>query len=327
MLAKTENRSLRQAIIEPRPLDQNPAAVYIASLSPGSRRTMRQALDVIAGLLTGNADCLSCNWAALRYQHTTAVRAKLAENYSPATASKMLVALRRVLHEAWRLGQMSAANYEKARDIASVKGESLLKGRGLQSGEVRALLEVCENDPSPAGMRDAAVIAVMYQAGLRRAEVVSLDLENYDPETGMLEILHAKRNKQRTAYLTNGAVLAVADWLAVRGNEPGPLFHPINKSKRIQNKRLSDQAIYYVLVERAEQAGVKDVSPHDLRRTFVSDLLDAGADISTVAKMAGHSNVSTTSRYDRRGEVSKQKAAGLLHVPYHGSKKASSRKS
>ncbi|NEQ26795.1 MAG: integrase, partial [Microcoleus sp. SIO2G3] len=85
----------------PPPLTQHPAAVYLTQLGFGSRRTMRQALDAIARLLTQNqADALTLDWSALRYPHTAAIRAILMETYAPTTANKMLCALRRTLKEA-----------------------------------------------------------------------------------------------------------------------------------------------------------------------------------------------------------------------------------
>jgi site-specific recombinase XerD len=102
-----------------------------------------------------------------------------------------------------------------------------------------------------------------------------------------------------------------------RGIRP-PLFLPVDKGGTIHRRRMTDQAVLVVLRKRAGQAGVSAFSPHDLRRTFISDLLDCGADLATVQRLAGHSNVSTTARYDRRGEKAKKKAAELLHVPYAG---------
>lgn len=300
---------------EMRPLDQNPAAVYLATLGIGGRRTMRQALDVIAEMITGSPECLFINWAALRYQHTAAVRAVLASRYQPATANKMLSALRGVLRQAWKLGQMSAEDYQRARDVENVTGTTLPAGRELVSGELYALLTACGQDETAAGVRDAAMIAVLYAGGLRREEIAHLILQNYEPVSGKLT-LRGKRNRERTVYLTGGAAEALNDWLLRRGYGEGPLFYRVNKGGRIVFQPLSSQAVYNMLKKRAGEANVEDFSPHDLRRTFVSDLLDAGADIAIVAKMAGHASVNTTARYDRRPEDAKKKAAGLLHVPY-----------
>jgi site-specific recombinase XerD len=301
-------------------IDQNAAAIYLTSLnSEAGRRTMRQALNLCAGLLSsGNADALSFAWHELRFQHVTAIRAKLTEVYKPASVNKTLAAVRGVLKSAWQLGQMSAEDFHKAASVKGVKNDTLPAGRELTSGEITALMSDCERDTTNAGARDAAIIGLMYSCGLRREEVVTLDLADFDNESGRL-VVRGKGNKERTAWLTGGAARAVADWLTVRGDMPGALFVAVNKSGRIVNyKNMTPKTIYKMLAKRANEAGVKSFSPHDMRRTFVSDLLDAGADITTVSKMAGHSSVTTTARYDRRPEEAKRKAASLLHVPYMG---------
>ena len=83
------------------PMDQHPAAVYLARLAPGSRRAMRNALETVSRIASdGQRDAQAMPWASLRYQHTTAIRTRLLERFSPATANKILAALRGVLREA-----------------------------------------------------------------------------------------------------------------------------------------------------------------------------------------------------------------------------------
>lgn len=301
--------------VERSALDRNACAVYLAHLTPRSRRTMHGALEVIAGILSnGKARALEIEWGAVRFQHAAAVRSVLAERFKTKYANLVLAALRGVLFYAWRLEQMTAEDYARAKDLDPIKGESLPRGRALTAGEIAALFDACANDSTPAGARDAALLALL-RLGLRRAEVCGLELGDWDRATGAL-VIHGKGNKERTAYIESGALAALDDWLHVRGQNPGALLCPVSKSGEIERRALTPQAIYNALAKRAEQANVKNISPHDLRRTFVSDLLDAGADIATVQKMAGHKNVSTTALYDRRGEVAKQRATGLLHVPY-----------
>lgn len=290
------------------PLDQNPAAVYLARLAPKSRRTQQQSLEAIAHLFGNGA--LEMSWAGLRYQHTAAIRSKLAEQYAPATANRMLSALRGTLKEAWRLGLMSAEDQARAADVQNIKAQTLPAGRSLSKGEVLALMQTCIQDASPAGYRDAAILSIL-RAGLRRSEVVCLDIKDYSPDTGGLTV-QGKGRKTRLCYVSKGGIVYIDRWLELRGHEPGALLLPIDRWGTIQQRRLTDQAVLTILEKRGKLAGFNNFTPHDYRRTFVSDLLDAGVDIATVQKLAGHSSPQTTSRYDRRGEAAKRKAADLL---------------
>lgn len=299
------------------PLDQNPAAIYLASLRQSGRQTMRTGLNTVAAIISGGKhDALSLPWQNLRYQHTAALRAQLQERYSPATTNKILSAVRRVLKEAWRLGQIPSEDYQRAVDFKNVSGSRLPAGRALKDKEVKNLLTNCQNDDRPLGKRDLAILALLYAGGLRRSEVVALDLKDYDNEENAVRVRSGKGDKERIVYLAEGIQKPLSAWIAIRGREAGPLFCPISwKGKLLLKRRLSDQSIAYLLGQRVKASGIDPASPHDFRRTFISNLLDAGADISTVQQLAGHASVTTTARYDRRGAEAKKKAARLLNVP------------
>ena len=303
--------------ITPAQTSANPALVYLASLpSPESRRVMASALNRIADMVKPGATLEAFPWEALRFEHVNAIRSALMERYKPATVNRHLAALKGVLKAAWRMGLISDADYMRAVDVKGVRGETLPAGRMLDAGEVAAVVAACKADASPAGARDAALLAVLLAGGLRRAEVVALNVEDYNPETGELTVRHGKGRKERVVWLTNGARRAVNAWLEVRGPEPGPLFLPVNKGGRIIPKRMTSQAIYNALQKRAKQAGVTKFTPHDMRRTFASTLLDNGADLAVVSALMGHANITTTARYDRRGEEAKRAAANLFHFPF-----------
>ena len=281
---------------------------------------MRLALNAIARLLTNDeCDALSLDWSKLRYQHTAAIRAVLMEKHSTATANRMLCALRRVLKEAFRLGLMSADDYGHAADIKNVRGDSPLRGRVLKTSEIAALLQDCLNDGDLIGVRDAALIAVLSGSGLRRSEMVALNLGDFDPENSSLLVRLGKGGKSRTVYLPLGAVSALDAWLTVRGDAPGALISPVIRGGRVEIRRITDQAVMVILRKRAKSAGVASFSPHDFRRTFITNLLSAGVDVLTVSRLAGHSDPATTQKYDLRPEVAKRQAVQQhLHVPYDG---------
>ena len=129
--------------------------------------------------------------------------------------------------------------------------------------------------------------------------------------------MRGKRNKTRSVPIEDGGAKdALADWLYLRGDWLGSLFVRIKKGNHVTKQGLTDQGIYHILNTRSKEARTAKFTPHDLRRTFAGDLLDAGADLATVQQLMGHANANTTAGYDRRGEKAKRSAVKKLHVPY-----------
>jgi site-specific recombinase XerD len=312
--------------------ERDPYRVYLDRLdSAASRRTMRGCLDRIARIIamdeTGTVTGAGRPWWQLRYEHTTRIRAELrnrtAEHggpaYSPASVNKHLVALRQVLRECWRLGLMTAEDYQRAADLKSVEGSRLPRGHHLPGDALGAVLAVCGADTSPAGARDGALLAVLYTTGARRAEIAGLALADYDPAERSLRV-RGKRGKERLVYVTVEAAARLDAWIAVRGRTPGALFPPISRGGRCRGTdgrfaHPTGQAIAGILTRRLEQADVAPHTPHDFRRTFIGELLDAGVDLATAQQLAGHASPATTARYDRRPQRRRREAVDRLRLP------------
>jgi len=292
-------------------------AGYLAGLAPASRRSQTAALRRIAGIL-GESSPADVEWHRLPPAALDAVRSRLAAEVAPATANRHLAAIRGVLRQAWRHGLLDLDTMTRMQDIRPVKGSRLLAGRMIPVEEQQAFFAACAEDESPAGARDAAVFGIMIGAGPRRQEVANLDLASLDRSDWSIRLV-GKGGKERRFFLRNGTKSAMQAWLDVRGDAPGPLFHPVHRSGSVQRGRgMTSQAIYNLLETRSAAAGVPAIRPHDCRRTFISTALDRGIDISTVAGMVGHASVQTTSAYDRRGERAAEAAAAAMSVPYLG---------
>jgi integrase len=299
------------------PANLRPALVYLGGLLATSRVTMRSDLDTASRWLSaGSCDAETMPWWMLRRPHTNALRAWLLSTYQPATCNRILSAVRGALRTAWELELLSHEDMARACAVKSVKGgNSEPAGRALTDGEIAALLRVCRADPSPAGPRDAAIIGLGTYGTLRREEIARLPFEAYDAEAATMRVV-GKGRKVRKVYLTAGLCVAIDEWLSLRGGHPGPLFLAIRKGGAILRSGISGAAVYGVLGKRAAEAGVKSVRPHDMRRTCITNMIDAGVDSITIADQSGHENVNMVARYDRGKDRRKRDAAGRLHMAW-----------
>jgi len=297
---------------------KNPARVYLAGLAKSGRRTVDAQLRGVAKMV--GADSIDAvPWHLLKHEHVVALKTKSLElGKSPATVNLLLAGIRGAVRTAWNMGLMTAEDLARIEAVKGVKSHTEPKGRRITSGELGAVMKGIKSE-TPSGKRDAALIALAYCGGLRRQEIANLQVENVSDlgEEMEITIKAGKGRKDRVLFLNNGGADAVRDYLSVRGDSSGFLFWASLKGGQLtENSKMTDQAVYARIKRCAKVAGVKSLSPHDMRRSFVSDMLDGGVDISTVAAMAGHSSVATTQRYDRRGDEAKRKAAKALHLPY-----------
>ena len=223
------------------------------------------------------------------------VRAYLAmlrnTDYSKSTVARKLATLRSFYKFLVRQGEMESSPVAVIRTPRQDKRLPTC----LDVEQVDKLLTVPDTR-SFLGARDRAILETIYSAGLRVSEVVGLDLDDLD-EFGEAVRIRGKGRKERLAPLGGKAIEAIAEYLKFQNqhfgrNRQGPVF--VNRS----GQRLTDRSVRRMIEKYALSAGITlHVSPHALRHSFATHMLNAGADLRSVQEMLGHRSLSTTQIY------------------------------
>jgi len=178
--------------------------------------------------------------------------------------------------------------------------------KALPLSDVEAILEVAGEPGTTLALRDRALLEVLYGTGARISEAVGLDVDDLDTVDAVVR-LRGKGGKERVVPIGRYALDAVDAYL-VRGRpeliSTGKVISTGSTTKagalflNARGGRLSRQSAWSILVKAAERAGVTaDVSPHTLRHSFATHLLDGGADVRVVQELLGHASVTTTQIY------------------------------
>lgn len=213
---------------------------------------------------------------------------------SRATIARKLSALRSFFRWLVREGKLDE---NPARPVRTPRQEQKLP-RLLGEAEVQVLLETPET-ATLKGKRDRALLELLYATGMRVGEIVALDLEDVDLAEGTILVL-GKGSKERHVLFGDKAKAAILDYLGARRASPARAAGKgadavfVNKG----GTRLTDRSVRRILAARLTECAVKHrISPHGLRHSFATHLLDRGADLRAIQELLGHASLSTTQRY------------------------------
>lgn len=284
---------------------------YINSLAISGRGGITSLLNHSARILSKRSTAQSYPWEQLDYGKVAKIRACLLDDgYAVATVNMALAALRSLAQTAFNLHRLDAETLARIKAVKRVKGDPIRHGRALSRLEVRLLLKSAKNHSEPARIcRDTAILLTLCGAGLRAGELVKLQEGDYSD--GLLIVRQGKGRKYREIHVAPTVANALTAWLAIKG-EGDALFTKVHRSGQPAAGVLTTAGLTAILEQLRATANVTEFTPHDLRRTFITQLLEQGVDINTVRKLAGHSDISTTARYDHRGDEARISASQKL---------------
>lgn len=215
----------------------------------------------------------------------------------------------------------SFLKYLAKRDIKTLSAEKIELAKNparevvfLNPDELKRLLSAPEGSDI-ASLRDRAILETLFSTGLRVSELCSLNRDSVNTQNGEFSVV-GKGNKLRIVFLSDTAKEALKNYLKEREDIEKALFIRHAKSDK-ESLRLSARSVQRLIKRYAQKAGiVKNVTPHKMRHSFATDLLQNGADIRSVQSMLGHSSITTTQIYTHYTD----KQLREIHKKFHGRK-------
>ncbi|OHA62661.1 MAG: hypothetical protein A2117_02280 [Candidatus Wildermuthbacteria bacterium GWA2_46_15] len=259
----------------------------------------------------------------LTSDHVWQYRVFLSRQLSPKTKAS----LKKTTQNYYLIALRALLNYFTERDIVSLPSEKIKLAKDKSEKQVRFLtLEQLEklfsaiDTDKPSGLRDRAILESFFSTGMRIAELVSLDREQikFPAETQELELgIIGKGNRSRTVYFSKRALSWLRKYLATRDDKEKALFIHY-RSKKNASSRLTPRAIEKIMKKYAIASGIPlSSTPHVLRHTFATDLLNEGVDLRMIQEFLGHKSITATQIY---AHVTSKKLREI-HQKFHGGRR------
>jgi len=280
-------------VLRLRDLDHSKSAVLNSLGSPASRRAYEFAIDEFIAWY--------CSEPRLAFSRVVVARYRLsleARGLAASSINQRLAAVRRLAYEAADCGLLSP---ELAAGIRRVKGAKQLgrrSGNWLSLEQCSAILTGIAGGDLRA-TRDHAMISTLVGCGLRRSELVTLELEQVQTRQGHWAIIDlvGKGGHIRTVPMPQWVKDALDGWTSAAGIVKGRVFRAISRSDRVWGSSISENVVWHVVSKRCTKAGLEHIAPHDLRRTCARLCHSAGGELEQIQFLLGHSSVQTTERY------------------------------
>jgi site-specific recombinase XerD len=294
MLSENQPESVgRSATLTIPELEQSKAAVLNSLASQHSRRSYEYAIERFIAWY--------CSEPRLTFNRAVVVKYRSfleRRSLSAATINLHLSAIRRLADESAESGWLSPEHAIGIRRVKGVKRLGRKIGNWLTRNQAQELVNAASRD-SLRGLRDGAMLGLLLGCGLRRSEVVGLNLDQLQSREGRWVIVNliGKGKRLRTIPVPSWSKELLDAWLRHSGVSDGKVFRRVLKGGTLREASVTANVVWYAVKRCACQVGIANLAPHDLRRTCARLCHSSGGELEQIQFLLGHASVQTTERY------------------------------